>query len=196
MKNRNLMCFALVCLLMISLPIVAFAEENIDIIEVNPDTLVRFEEVIGTPDMQTGELNDKLLVAPLAVSDILFSMTAERVTQLLTTYNSPGKYFTGGELDWDEGVRIAGTVTSSLGTAPHHKVKVGVCYYDAATDTFVSVDGPNYFQSGKFSSIVIEKFPDGQLSRPNFYNQEKYYGHITNWMQGGYVYGTLTFSIA
>ena len=26
MKNRNLMCFALVCLLMISLPIVAFAE--------------------------------------------------------------------------------------------------------------------------------------------------------------------------
>lgn len=172
------------------------AEEDISIIDVNPDTVVYFEEVIGSPDMQTGELVEDSAAAPRAVGDTLFSMTATRVTQLLTTYNSAGKYFTGGNLDWDEGVRISGTVTSSLGTGGSYKVKVGACYYDPSTDTFVSVDGPYYFTSGEYRSIVISKFPGGYINLQNFYNQEKYYGHITNWMQGGYVYGSLTFSIA
>lgn len=197
MKSRKMLCLILACLMMLTMSVTAFAaEEDISVIEVNPDTLVYFEEVIGSPDMQTGELVDDSAVAPCAVGDTLFSMTATRVTQLLTTYNSTGKYFTGGNLDWDEGVKISGTVTSSLGTGGSYKVKVGACYYDASTDTFVSVDGPYYFTSGEYDSVIISKFPGGYINLQNFYNQEKYYGHITNWMEGGYVYGSLTFSIA
>ena len=197
MKCRKILSLVLACVTVLSMSVPAFAaEEDISIIDVNPDTVVYFEEVIGSPDMQTGELVEESAAAPRAVGDTLFSMTATRVTQLLTTYNSAGKYFTGGNLDWDEGVRISGTVTSSLGTGGSYKVKVGACYYDPSTDTFVSVDGPYYFTSGEYRSIVISKFPGGYINLQNFYNQEKYYGHITNWMQGGYVSGNLTFSIA
>lgn len=197
MKCRKILSLVLACITVLSMSVPAFAaEEDISIIDVNPDTVVYFEEVIGSPNMQTGELVEDSAVAPCAVGDVLFSMTANHVTQLLTTYNSAGKYFTGGQLDWDEAIKITGTVTSSLGTADHHLVKVGVCYYDASTDTFVSVDGPYYFQSGREDTVTIDKFRDGYINLQNFYNQERYYGHITNWMQGGYVYGTLTFSIA
>ena len=57
MKCRKILSLVLACITVLSMSVPAFAaEEDISIIDVNPDTVVYFEEVIGSPDMQTGEL--------------------------------------------------------------------------------------------------------------------------------------------
>ena len=119
-----------------------------------------------------------------------FTMTANKVSGLLTTYSSSGKNFTGGCLNGlkGHGVKVKGTVTHSLG----YNVKVGACYYQPDNDTFYSVY-PVYFDSGVESIWWIPKVSGYSQY---FFNNETYYGHITNHNHVGTVSGSLTFSIS
>ncbi|MEG2146648.1 MAG: hypothetical protein RRY06_08470 [Lachnospiraceae bacterium] len=119
-----------------------------------------------------------------------FSMTANGVTGLLTTYSSSGKNFTGGAFDAFKGtgLLIAGTVTHTNG----YNVKVGACYYNSSNDTFYSVS-PQYFDSGVNNTGWIPKMAGSSM---NFNNSMTYYGHITNHNGSGKVSGTLDFSVS
>ena len=192
--TKKLLSLFLALAMVMSLSVTAFAaEEDINVIELDPEAVVFAEEVIGTPADQTGEIleDDN---ANTRASGVLFSMTANQVYNLLTTYNSGSKYFWGQDVKWDEAIQISGTVYMSQGS--NYKIKVGVCYYNPSTDTFVSVNGGTLFTSGVNTTYFIEKYPNGGvMSTPRFVSQEKYYGHITNLYSSGYAYGTLTFSL-
>ena len=189
-----------VCTLFLALALVssfsltAFAaEEDLTIIELDPNDVVYVEEVIGTPEGQTGVLLEDAPKNTRAADKELFSMTATRVTELLTTYNSTGKYFLGNDVNYKQAIKIEGKVSMSMGEGEQYNVKVGVCYYDASTNTFVSV-GYSYFDSGVEDVTYIEQYRNGVISQyKTFLNYERYYGHITNRYTGGYAYGTLTF---
>lgn len=193
MAKKFLSLFLALAMVM-SLSVTAFAaEEEITVIELDPETVVFAEEVIGTPADQTGEILEDSSANTRATNTTLFSMTANQVYNLLTTYNSSGKYFWGQNVKYNQAIRISGTVSMSQGA--NYYVRVGVCYYNPSTDTFISV-GNSDFESGVYSTIRLDQYRNGNImSDPRFFSQEKYYGHITNLYTGGYAYGTLTFSL-
>lgn len=185
---------AIICALLITCltSISAFATDNrISIIEINPEDIVQPEEVIGCLADQDGFLmNDSAeMITTPKWAGTLFSMTAVSVSNLLTTYGVPGKSFTGGAMDGltGEGLKITGKVTSTAGTGTSYSIKVGACYYNASSDTFISVAN-KMFPSGTSTY--------GWWSKLNrFFNSQTYYGHITN-TAGGIVSGTLTYSVS
>jgi len=112
MKKLLSCLLALACVLSMSVPVFA-AESDIEIIDVNPENIVLVEDVIGSLNDQDGILlDDEPTAAPRKVG-FLFTMTATKVYELLTTYGA-NKNFTGGCMDGlkGEGLLITGTVTN------------------------------------------------------------------------------------
>lgn len=189
MKKLLSCLLALACVLSMSVPAFA-AESDIEIIDVNPENIVLVEDVIGSLNDQDGILlDDEPTAAPRKVG-FLFTMTATKVYELLTTYGA-NKNFTGGCMDGlkGEGLLITGTVTNHQPNVVEGAatVKVGACYYQPSTNTFVSV-AHDYFPSGTAWSYWAPKM--------YFSNQMTYYGHITNNFGVSYVSGSLTFSVS
>lgn len=188
MKNlRKILSLAIGCCMMVS-AFTLSASAAVEPVDGVDGVILNLGEPIGT----LAEDEGVLLKGDFATrsSGLPFSMTANGVTGLLTTYSSSGKNFTGGAFDGltGEGLSITGTLTHTLG----YKIKVGACYYNSYNDTFYSVD-PQYFNSGEDESGFIPKL-DGQYQ--NFYNSTTYYGHITNYNGSGSVSGTLNFSVS
>lgn len=117
----------------------------------------------------------------------LFQLSASGVTQLLTTHNVSGKNFTGGKMDYNEGINIDGTLTNTKGNS----IKVGVCYYNRRTAKYDSVYGA-YFSSGSYGNVWAGKM-NGQSIR--FGNSTTYYGYINNHSGSGSVSGTIYYFI-
>ncbi len=180
---KKVMSFIFAIAVFLSCAISAFAVDARDGIH----GIVAAGEPIGTLADEDGILIENGMAR---ASGLPFTMTAVRVSNLLTTYSSSGKNFTGGAFDAfeNEGLLIEGTVTHSLGM----NVKVGACYYTATDDTFHTVY-PYTFNSGVESSVFIPK-SYGKIIY--FYNQSTYYGHITNHNGSGTVSGTLNFSVS
>lgn len=189
MKKLLSCLLALACVLSMSVPAFA-AEPDIEIIDVNPENIVLVEEVIGSLNDQDGILLDDEPVATPRSTRVLFTMTATKVYELLTTYGA-NKNFTGGVMDGlaGEGLLITGTVTNHQPNVVEGAatVKVGACYYQPSTNTFVSV-AHSYFPSGTAWRYWAPKI--------YFSNQMTYYGHITNNFGVSYVSGSLTFSVS
>lgn len=145
---------------------------------------------IGTHAEEDGILLEDAQVRAASASGLPFSMTAINVSNLITTYSSSGKNFTGGAFDGfaAEGLLIEGEVTHTLG----YNVKLGACYYQTSNDTFYSVS-PKYFDSGVEDTAWIPKL-NGRIL--NFHNSITYYGHITNHNGVGKVSGDLSFSVS
>lgn len=201
LKKSISLFMALVLVMSFSMTAMA-AEEALPIIELNSDNIVQVEEVIGSLEDQDGVLLEDPVVLETeimpATTDInkrtLFSMTAAKVYNLLTSMGSSGKNFTGGAMDAfeGEGIYVEGTLNLSVGTGGPFQIKVGTCYYDASSDTFVSV-GYHLFTSGESDYYWWPK-SDGPYLR--YQNQITYYGHITNTYGSGYVSGTITYSVS
>lgn len=187
---KKLLCSAIVVATILACMTSAFASAPLDMEVPSEDIVLVKGTPIGSPKDEDGVLLEDSSYETRATGGLPFTMRANGVTNLLTTYNSTGKSFTGGAFDAFEstGLMIKGTVTSTLG----HDVKVGACYYNPSNDTFYSVH-PGYFESGVESEHWTPK-----LSGKNFYfsNYETYYGHITNHNGTGSVSGTLEFSVA
>lgn len=183
--KKTIVSIMLVLALMASLTVNAFAVSS----ESEDGYIPNLGEPIGTLADQDG-----IDVAPnnSRATGLPFTMTAAAVYNLLTTYSSSGKYFTGGAFDGlvGEGLKIEGTLTHSGGSA--YTIKVGACYYKTSDDTFYAVSSA-YFSSGVEYSTFIPKL-DGQYI--NFKNLQTYYGYINNHNGTGYVTGSLTFSVA
>lgn len=166
----------------------AFAASPATSAELTEGLVLNLGEPIGTLAEDEGVIFDSGFAA--RATGLPFSMTANKVTGLLTTYSSSGKNFTGGAFDGltGEGLKIKGTVTHTQG----YSIKVGACYYQSSNDTFYSVS-PQYFDSGVNDSGFIPKMEGKYL---NFNNSMTYYGHITNSAGSGSVSGTLDFSVS
>jgi len=106
-------------------------------------------EVLGGIEDQDGILVDDM---QSRADGLPFTMTAKRVTSLLTTYSSSGKSFTGKDLDANEGVLVEGTLTNTAG----NDIKAGVCDYDDENDRFNAVY-PHIFPSDEEDSTFIPK---------------------------------------
>lgn len=193
---KKFLVLSLVLIMAISFSANIFAaEEEAIVMEINPDDVVYVQEVIGSSEGQTGRLVEAKNGNLLSSEEELFSMTATRVTSLLTTYNSTGKNFLGSDLNYKQAIKITGKVTMSTGEGKNYPIKVGVCYYNPSSDTFISV-GYKDFESGKDDTAYIQQYRNGVISgSPTFQRYEKYYGHITNKLSSGYIYGTLTYSL-
>lgn len=183
--RKTLFSIMLVMALLASLSVSAFA--------LSPESESGYITNLGEP-IGTSADQDGIDVAPnySRSTGLPFTMTATSVSNMLTTYNSPGKNFTGGAFDalQGEGLRIEGTLTHSFGS--EYTIKVGACYYRASNDTFYAVSSA-YFKSDVNESTFVPK-ASGQYI--NFNNGETYYGYITNHNNQGYVSGSLTFSVA
>lgn len=166
----------------------AFASSPTTPAELDEGLVLNLGEPIATLAEDEGALLDGRITT--RASGLPFSMTAKRVTGLLTTYNSPGKNFTGRAFDGltGEGLLIKGTLKHTQGK----KVKVGACYYIISSNTFSSVTN-ELFNSGVAGSLFTPKL-DGKIM--NFSNSITYYGHITNYSGTGHVSGTLKFSVS
>ncbi|NLV87450.1 MAG: hypothetical protein GX025_09605 [Clostridiales bacterium] len=185
MKFKRIAILALILIISLSVSTGALAQgENISIINVNPNNIVLFGEVIGKLSVQDGVL---LPDAPAVLrAGSLFSMTATKVSNLLTTYGVNGKSFTGSVIDGlaGEGLKITGTGMTSTGAGT---IKVGACYYQASNDTFISICSYNFV-----SGVQGEMW----RSKAYFNNSMTYYGHVTNNNGSGTVAGTFNFSVA
>lgn len=183
--KKTLFSIMLVLVLMASLTVSAFAASP----ESESGYITNLGEPIGTVSDQDG-----IDVAPnySRSSGLPFTMTATSVSNMLTTYNSSGKNFTGGAFDGlqGEGLRITGTLTHSYGS--NYTIKVGACYYNASNDTFYAVSSA-YFSSGEYGSTFVPKISGKYI---NFNNSQTYYGYITNHNGVGKVSGSLAFSVA
>lgn len=183
--KKTIISFALVLALMASLTVCAFATS----LESESKYITNPGEPIGTLTDQDG-----IDVAPnySMRSGLPFTMSATGVSNMLTTYNSSGKNFTGGAFDGlqGEGLLITGELTHSYGS--EYTIKVGACYYRASNDTFYAVSSA-YFQSGQSDTDFVPKL-DGQYI--NFNNNQTYYGYIKNHNGVGSVSGNLTFSVS
>lgn len=187
MKNKRIITLLIaIALIICTFPGRAFADNSdISIIEIDPETVICPNEVIGKFSDQDGIiLPDRPETRSIGQ---LFTLSATKVYNLLTTCGASGKNFTGGNIDGlkDEGLQIKGTVNSSADSSAN--IKCGACYYNANADEFVSVAW-DYWQSGVEETHWFHKL--------NFNNQMTYYGHITNNVGSGYVYGSLTYSVA
>lgn len=184
MKLKKIVALAVALTLALSSITGAFATyDGGSILDVDSSNIVSAGEVIGTLSDQDGFL---LPDAPATRSlGALFSMTAVRVSNLLTTYQVNGKSFTGGNMDAfaGEGLKISGTGTTSTGTG---NIKVGACYYQSYNDTFVSV-----------CSYPFTPGTSGEKWWPKttFSNSITYYGHVTNPNGTGTVAGTFNFAV-
>lgn len=156
-------------------------------VTVPQDMMTVLGEPIGTPDEEDGILIEN---RASTADGLPFTMTANRVSNFLTTYSSSGKNFSGGCFDAlkGTGLKIEGTLTHSLG----YNIKVGACYYEPSNDTFYSVY-PGYFESGVECVWWIPKMGAGGMYLGNY---TTYYGHITNHNKSGTVSGSLTFSVS
>lgn len=141
------------------------------------------ENYLGTVSEQTGVLLDE----GEPNRGLPFSMTANAVYTLLTTEQSPGKYFTGADISYlnGEGVHITGTLYHSFGGP----VKYGVCYLGADGNTFYSVRYLTIPSGTEINKTLYKYDQEG----PVFYNEMTYYGHVTNHNGTGYVHGELYF---
>lgn len=168
----------------------AFAASPTSSIEQSQDLILVQGEPIGSRADEDGFLLEDTDIRSARSSGLQFSMTANNVSKLLTTYSAPGKNFTGGAFDGlvGEGLLITGKVTDTSGS----DVKVGACSYNANKDTFYTVM-PIYFDSGTWSTSWIPKIRNGYLYMGN---STTYYGHITNESGSGTVSGTLNFSVS
>lgn len=185
-KEKMISLFIVMVLIVCGLPCRAFADnEDISIIEMDPENIICQNEVIGKFSDQDGIiLPDRATTRTIGT---LFTLSANKVYNLLTSAGASGKNFTGGYIDGTkgEGLQIKGTVNSSVDSSA--TIKCGACYYNANADEFVSVAW-DYWESGVEETHWFHKL--------NFNNQMTYYGHITNNVGTGYVYGTLTYSVA
>lgn len=181
--KKPLFSFVLVLALIASLTVCAFADPA------ESEYITNLGEPIGTSAAQDG-----MDIAPnySRSSGLPFTMTATSVSNMLTTYNSSGKNFTGGAFDGlqGEGLLITGKLTHSYGS--NYTIKVGACYYQASNDTFYAVSSA-YFQSGQSDTTFVPKL-EGQYI--NFNNGQTYYGYIKNHNGVGSVSGELTFSVS
>lgn len=141
---------------------------------------------IGTPADEDGILLED---ASTRASGLPFSMRAASVKNLLTTYHSSGKNFSGTDFGTGEGLKIVGTLNSTYAGA---NIKVGACSYVIATDTFYSVS-PRYFDSGVATTAWIPKMAEKVVL---FENSQTYYGFISNYIGEGTVSGTLNYSVS
>lgn len=171
-----IMCFGLFCS-------AALAAES------DGDFIPAQGEVIGSLADDEGFLHQEPVTR--ASGGLPFSMIARNVQNLLTTYSSSGKNFTGGAFDGlkGEGLLIQGTLTHTDG----RDIKLGACYYKPSTDEFVSVK-ICIFASGVQDSAFIPKVLSNGYQY--FMNSETYYGHITNTYSSGTVSGTLGFYVS
>lgn len=148
------------------------------------------QEILGTSDNITGILLpdvESSLVGSARASSELFQMSATEVYQLLTTYNASGKSFMRSDLS-NGYLKVSGTVTHTYGDTDI-LIKVGACYYDIQTDTFLT----SASISTHFNSEISDDAYFGYLG---FGSQTTYYGFIRNINYGnipGYVYGSMTF---
>ena len=139
----------------------AFAASPTSSIEQSQDLILVQGEPIGSRADEDGFLLEDTDIRSARSSGLPFSMTANNVSKLLTTYSAPGKNFTGGAFDGlvGEGLLITGKVTDTSGS----DVKVGACSYNANKDTFYTVmpiyqlDSENskwVFVHGKFDDVL------------------------------------------
>lgn len=179
----------LVIAMMLACATSAFAAPPTHPADISQATATVVGEPIGTRAEEDGILLES---RASAANGLPFTMTANGVTNLLTTYASTGKNFTGGVFDGyaGEGLRIVGKITHTLG----ENAKVGACYYNTTNDTFYTVKTV-YFRSGvnNESAFIPKLRSDGYLY---FNNSITYYGHITNHTGSGSVSGTLNFSVS
>lgn len=147
--------------------------------------------ILGEPIGTLADDEGVLIESQTRTSGLPFTMTANQVSGLLTTYHS-GKSFSGGLFDYQKGtgLKIEGTLTHSM----RMNVKVGACYYQPDNDTFYSVY-PGYFNSGVKGTWWIPKLLPN-VSGMLLGNYTTYYGHITNHNGMGTVSGSLTFSVS
>ena len=191
-----LLVFTLI--IVMSIPTLAV---NIDkpIYDINPEDIVYQNDIVpiysddmvlGTPSDETGYLLPDVSNAEIGknvtrASATLFSMTAAKVTGLLTTAASAGKNFTPSSLT-NGGLKFSGKLTND--TWYVSMIKTGVCYYDS--------------YSGVYVAVVAEYFSNGVTCVSSWYQRlyyfgygtgTTYYGFINNENQDGYTYGTITF---
>lgn len=140
-------------------------------------------EAIGKHSEEDGFMIDS---GDTKANGLPFSMTAKSVSNLLTTYSSSGKNFTGGVFDTSDGLLVEGKLTHTSGNGIN--IKVGACYYKSIDNTFYSVY-PLYFESGKSQEGWIPKLP-------YFSNSMTYYGYMKNTSGIGKISGTLNFSVS
>lgn len=156
-------------------------------------------EVLGSPEDQTGYFlpdapvmeNQSAGLSPMVTRKFLFSITANQVRELLTTYNNYQKTVKSNNLTYG-GVYLSGKINIHETPNTSGSAKVGLCYLDSFHDKFITEAGCyGYFTLGANDSVYIKK---SALSL-----NTTYYAFIRNSssgsdvFNGGYVAGSVTY---
>ena len=179
-KNGRASLLLIVCLVMSCLLTPASA--------LSEDQAWLENDFLGYSDVQTGDLivTDEDVCGDSerqATTRVLFSMRANGVTELLTTYSS-GKYFFLD--DYEDGYfYMKGTLTNSLGEYQRNlDTKVGICYKDQWNNEFVAATA-DYFGTG--ATATSDRWYTTRLKEG-----VQYYAYINNYLRYGEVSGSLT----
>ena len=187
MKKYVTVLLAAAMCLSLCLPALAVSKPS-DTRKLNPEDIVDYkdiifaEEVLGT---SADVVYDNTPSFSTAGSDnirgsLLFSMTAAGVTDSLLV-TSPTKSFYKSALT-NGYLKIAGTLNNPGYDGEY--IKVGACYYDSASDEFISATY-DYFLAGTYARAL---FPQS-----DFLVSTQYRGFIKNSAAIGSVSGSLRF---
>lgn len=186
MKSKTMKLFALMLTVMLcaAMSVPAFAADEREIVLLNPDELVEYYEVmsemppiiIGSPE--TAQYDDSPNIQTRA-SGFLFSMEAAEVHDLLVTKDNK----TFSESDLDNGyLYITGNLSHSMYNDA--SIKIGGCWYDAATGTY-KADLYDFVTPGRVASTIKTQFAIAK--------EYTHRGFVKNNEGSGYVSGNLSF---